>query len=75
MNRDLQIGDAKARAIGMAESGFRPPRPTSFLLPGANGRATGTGNPEPPGWRHLSYTPEHDGPQPPCPTSPHSPPG
>ena len=40
MNRDLQIGDAKARAIGMAESGFRPPRPTSFLLPGANGRAT-----------------------------------
>lgn len=40
MNRDHQLADAKARAIGMAEAGFTPPRPTTFLLPGRSGAAT-----------------------------------
>jgi 3-hydroxyacyl-CoA dehydrogenase len=40
MNRDHQLADAKARAIGMAEAGFMPPRPTTFLLPGRSGAAT-----------------------------------
>jgi 3-hydroxyacyl-CoA dehydrogenase len=40
MNRDYVLSDAKARAIGLAESGFLPPRPTRFLLPGRSGRAT-----------------------------------
>jgi 3-hydroxyacyl-CoA dehydrogenase len=40
LNSDFVLSDAKARAIGMAESGFRPPRPTQFLLPGPSGAAT-----------------------------------
>ena len=40
MNRDLQLADAKARVIGMAEAGFRPPRETRFFLPGKSGYAT-----------------------------------
>jgi 3-hydroxyacyl-CoA dehydrogenase len=40
LNRDLLLADAKARAIGMAEAGFRPPRPTRFSLPGKSGAAT-----------------------------------
>jgi len=40
MNRDFLLADAKAKAIGMAESGWRPPRPTQFLLPGKSGYAT-----------------------------------
>lgn len=40
MNRDLVLNDAKQLAIGMAESGFRPPRPIEFLLPGPSGAAT-----------------------------------
>lgn len=40
LNRDLLLADAKARAIGMAEAGFRPPRPTKFSLPGKSGAAT-----------------------------------
>jgi 3-hydroxyacyl-CoA dehydrogenase len=40
LNRDFLLSDAKARVIGMAESGYRPPRPTNFRLPGASGRAT-----------------------------------
>ncbi|HYV44079.1 MAG TPA: 3-hydroxyacyl-CoA dehydrogenase NAD-binding domain-containing protein [Myxococcaceae bacterium] len=40
MSRDLLIADARARCIGIAESGFRPPRPTQFRLPGRSGRAT-----------------------------------
>ncbi|MBS2026338.1 MAG: 3-hydroxyacyl-CoA dehydrogenase/enoyl-CoA hydratase family protein [Deltaproteobacteria bacterium] len=40
MNRDLQLADAKARVIGMAEAGFRPPRETKFFLPGKSGYAT-----------------------------------
>lgn len=40
MNRDFLLSDAKAKVIGMAESGFRPPRPTRFLLPGKSGYAT-----------------------------------
>lgn len=40
MNRDHQLADAKARAIGMAEAGFTPPRATTFFLPGPSGAAT-----------------------------------
>lgn len=40
MNKDHQLADAKARALGMAEAGFTPPRPTTFLLPGRSGAAT-----------------------------------
>ncbi len=40
MNRDFVLSDAKARCIGMADSGFLPPRATKFLLPGPSGRAT-----------------------------------
>lgn len=40
MNRDLVLNDAKQLAIGMADSGFRPPRQSDFLLPGPSGRAT-----------------------------------
>jgi 3-hydroxyacyl-CoA dehydrogenase len=40
MNRDFVLADAKARAIGMAEAGFRPPRQGKFLLPGPSGKAT-----------------------------------
>jgi 3-hydroxyacyl-CoA dehydrogenase len=40
MSRDLLIADARARCIGIAEGGFRPPRPTMFRLPGRSGRAT-----------------------------------
>ncbi len=40
MNGDFALYDAKQRALGMFEAGFRPPRPTKFLLPGVNGRAT-----------------------------------
>ncbi len=40
LNGDFLLHDAKQRAIGLAESGWRPPRPTRFLLPGRSGRAT-----------------------------------
>ncbi|MFZ5439383.1 MAG: 3-hydroxyacyl-CoA dehydrogenase/enoyl-CoA hydratase family protein [Myxococcota bacterium] len=40
MNRDHLLADAKARALGMAEAGFRPPRESTFLLPGRSGAAT-----------------------------------
>jgi 3-hydroxyacyl-CoA dehydrogenase len=40
LNRDFLISDAKARLLGMADSGFRPPRPTHFRLSGRSGAAT-----------------------------------
>lgn len=40
MSRDALLADAKARALGMADAGFMPPRPTVFLLPGRSGAAT-----------------------------------
>ena len=40
MNRAFVLSDAKARCLGMADSGFRPPRPTKFLLPGPSAKAT-----------------------------------
>ncbi|HYX91992.1 MAG TPA: 3-hydroxyacyl-CoA dehydrogenase/enoyl-CoA hydratase family protein, partial [Myxococcaceae bacterium] len=40
LNRDFLLSDAKARALGMANAGFRPPRKTYFRLPGPSGRAT-----------------------------------
>ncbi|MBK8254254.1 MAG: 3-hydroxyacyl-CoA dehydrogenase/enoyl-CoA hydratase family protein [Polyangiaceae bacterium] len=39
-DRARQLADAKARAIGMAESGYHPPAPRSYKLPGASGIAT-----------------------------------
>jgi len=39
-NRDFLLSDAKGRALGMANAGFKPPRPTRFLLPGRSGFAT-----------------------------------
>jgi enoyl-CoA hydratase/carnithine racemase len=38
MNRDRLLADAKARALAMVE-GYAPPKPASFRLPGATGRA------------------------------------
>jgi 3-hydroxyacyl-CoA dehydrogenase len=40
LNRSHVIRDAKERVLGMARSGFRPPRPMKFRLPGLNGVAT-----------------------------------
>lgn len=40
MSRDHQLADARAVAVGLAESGFRPPRPATFFLPGKSGAAT-----------------------------------
>ncbi|MDX2014394.1 MAG: 3-hydroxyacyl-CoA dehydrogenase NAD-binding domain-containing protein [Myxococcaceae bacterium] len=40
MSRDHQLADAKAVCIGLAEGGFRPPRPATFFLPGKSGAAT-----------------------------------
>ncbi len=40
LNRDFLLSDAKARALGMANAGFRPPRKTFFRLPGPSGAAT-----------------------------------
>src|SRR5690606_7693316 len=40
LNRDFLLNDAKERVLGMAKSGFRPPRPTEFYLAGPSGAAT-----------------------------------
>jgi 3-hydroxyacyl-CoA dehydrogenase len=40
MNRDFLLSDAKALALGLANAGFVPPRPTVFRLPGRSGAAT-----------------------------------
>jgi 3-hydroxyacyl-CoA dehydrogenase len=40
LNRDFLLSDAKARVLGMAAAGFRPPRPTRFYLAGRSGAAT-----------------------------------
>jgi 3-hydroxyacyl-CoA dehydrogenase len=40
LNREFLLNDAKRRALGMANAGFRPPRKTYFRLPGPSGRAT-----------------------------------
>ncbi len=40
MNDDYLLSDAKQQVIGMANSGFRPPRPAKFRLPGPDGVAT-----------------------------------
>ncbi|QDF06605.1 3-hydroxyacyl-CoA dehydrogenase/enoyl-CoA hydratase family protein [Myxococcus xanthus] len=39
-NRDFLLSDAKARVLGMADAGFKAPRPTRFRLPGTSGAAT-----------------------------------
>ncbi len=40
MNADHLLHDAKQRVLGLAKSGFKPPRPTKFRLPGPDGVAT-----------------------------------
>lgn len=40
LNREFLLADAKQRALGLANAGFRPPRKTHFRLPGPSGRAT-----------------------------------
>jgi len=40
LNREHRIRDAKERVLGMARTGFRPPRPMKFRLPGRSGIAT-----------------------------------
>ncbi len=39
-DRARQLTEAKKRAIGLAEAGYHPPVPRSFVLPGENGIAT-----------------------------------
>lgn len=39
-DRARQIAEAKARAVGMAESGYHPPAPRAYRLPGESGIAT-----------------------------------
>ncbi|HTJ85521.1 MAG TPA: 3-hydroxyacyl-CoA dehydrogenase/enoyl-CoA hydratase family protein, partial [Polyangiaceae bacterium] len=39
-DRARQVSEAKARAIGLAESGYHPPAPKSYVLPGESGIAT-----------------------------------
>jgi 3-hydroxyacyl-CoA dehydrogenase len=39
-DRSRQLHEAKARAIGLAEAGHRPPLPRAFRLPGDSGIAT-----------------------------------
>ncbi|ATB32150.1 3-hydroxyacyl-CoA dehydrogenase/enoyl-CoA hydratase family protein [Melittangium boletus] len=39
-NRDFLLSDAKQRVLGMANAGFRAPRPSRFRLPGPSGFAT-----------------------------------
>jgi len=34
------VSEAKARAIGLAESGYHPPAPKAYVLPGESGIAT-----------------------------------
>jgi 3-hydroxyacyl-CoA dehydrogenase len=40
INADHRLHHAKQKVIGLAESGFTPPRPTKFRLPGEDGIAT-----------------------------------
>ncbi len=39
-DRARQVTEAKARAIGLAASGYHPPAPRSYVLPGESGIAT-----------------------------------
>jgi 3-hydroxyacyl-CoA dehydrogenase len=39
-DRARQIAESKARAIGLAESGWHPPVPRAYVLPGESGIAT-----------------------------------
>ncbi|MBI4954749.1 MAG: 3-hydroxyacyl-CoA dehydrogenase/enoyl-CoA hydratase family protein [Myxococcales bacterium] len=39
-DRSRQVTEAKARAVGLAEAGYRPPTPRSYVLPGEGGIAT-----------------------------------
>jgi 3-hydroxyacyl-CoA dehydrogenase len=39
-DRARQLHEAKARVVGLAESGYHPPTPRAYVLPGENGIAT-----------------------------------
>jgi len=39
-DRSRQLTEAKARAIGLADAGYHPPTPKSYVLPGDSGIAT-----------------------------------
>jgi 3-hydroxyacyl-CoA dehydrogenase len=39
-DRARQLSEAKARLLGLANSGYHPPAPRSYVLPGENGVAT-----------------------------------
>jgi 3-hydroxyacyl-CoA dehydrogenase len=39
-DRARQLVDAKARALGLAQSGWHPPAPRAYVLPGESGMAT-----------------------------------
>ncbi len=39
-DRERQLYEAKARVIGLAESGYHPPKPRAYKLPGESGIAT-----------------------------------
>ena len=39
MNRDRLLADAKAKALALVASGYAPPEPVEFRLPGASGKA------------------------------------
>jgi 3-hydroxyacyl-CoA dehydrogenase len=39
-DRARQVVDAKARALGLAQSGWHPPAPGAYVLPGESGMAT-----------------------------------
>jgi len=39
-DRARLLAEAKARAIGIAESGYHPPAPRAYVLPGESGMAT-----------------------------------
>ena len=39
-DRARQLAEAKARAIGLAQSGYHPPAPRAYMLPGESGIAT-----------------------------------
>jgi 3-hydroxyacyl-CoA dehydrogenase len=39
-DRARQVVDAKARALGLAQSGWHPPAPRAYVLPGESGMAT-----------------------------------
>ncbi|HEY0833332.1 MAG TPA: 3-hydroxyacyl-CoA dehydrogenase NAD-binding domain-containing protein [Azospirillum sp.] len=57
MNRDRLLGDAKAKALSLAD-GYTPPEPGSVVLPGPSGKASLMNLVQ--GWRRAGMATEHD---------------